>query len=269
MEVSVEDFEREIWISSLIFFIIGFMLLIPESLFSKISTMSLISGMFSNLVGYTTMKSLGIPIPNALLGLLLLGVSALPLVLDEAYESIQAVFALSSAIYGLAAFIYVILEPMPLALGQVVGMGVQVLAFGMVATLIKEAVLKKEDYSVKYSLGVYSASSILMFTGLGALAYFSSVFQAGINPSQYLVLFSMVYSSMAIYGAYELLKQSSRGFWLGMTSLTAVFFMSVMYFGSRIGGIIAVGLQLVIWNRKARFGEISQPVDKVRSRIDF
>lgn len=269
MEVSVEDFEREIWISSLIFLIYGFMLMLPDSFFSEISVLALMSGLFSNLIGFVTMKATGIPLHHSVVGIIFVGVSALPLILDEAYESIQALFALSTAIFGIFAFLLVILNPMPLTLIQVVGMGVQVVAFGLIATLIKESVLKKDDYEVKYEFGIYSASLALLFTGLGSLAYFSSVFQTGANPSQYMVLFSMIYSSMAVYGAYELLKQSSRGFWLGMTSLTILFTVSLLIFGSRIGGIIAVGLQLVIWNRKARFGEISQPVDHVRSRIDF
>lgn len=269
MEVSVEDFEREIWISSLIFFIYGFMLLIPESLFSQVSSMVPISGLFSNLIGYATMKAVNIPISHGIIGMLFLGVAALPLIMENAYESIQALFALSAALYGVVGMTYLILDPMPLLLSHVLGMGVQVVAFGLIATLVKENILKKEGYSVKYELGVYSSSFLMLFTGIGALAYFSSIFQAGLNPSQYLILFSMIYSSLSIYGAYELLKQSSRGFWLGMSGLTVVFLVSLFYFGSRIGGIIAVGLQLVIWNRKARFGDISQPVDQVRSRIDF
>lgn len=265
----MKEFEREIWISSLIFLIYGFMLLLPNSFFNQASILAITSGLFSNLIGFVTMKTLGIPLHHSMVGLVFLGVSALPLVMEEAYESIQAIFALSAAIYGVSAFIQVILDPVPLSLMHVLSMGVQVLAFGLIATLIKEKVLKSEAYGVEYDLGVYSASFVLVFTGLGSLAYFSSVFQAGVNPSQYYILFSMIYSALAIYGAYELLKQTSRGFWLGMVGLTVVFLVSLLQFGSRIGGIIAVGLQLVIWNRKASFGDISQPVDEIRSRVDF
>lgn len=262
----LEDTRNEILISSAVLGIWGLMLILPNSFLQTLPAMNFLSGLFSNVVGYVGMKALSAPLSHTVVGVLMLGVAATPFIWESRGTMLSALVSASVSVYGVIALLYLIIQPTPLFASQVIGIGLQTVVFGLVATVLYKELLKKEEFSVEYDRGLYAAAFVHVFTGIAALTFFS-LFQSGIS-----IIYPVMGTTVGLlltYSSLELLERTTEGIWISMTVLTVLVLLSITLFSSTFAGIFFLATEIVIWERKEMFEDLEAPIKYFRNNLDY
>lgn len=262
----LEDTRNEVLISSAVLGVWGLMLLLPNSVLQNLPAMNFMSGLFSNVVGYVGMKALSAPLSHTVVGLLMIGVAASPFAWKSRGTVLSTLVSASVSVYGVLSLLYLIVQPTPLFASQVMGIGLQTIIFGLVATVLYKEVLKQEDFSVEYDRGLYAAAFVHVLTGIAALTFFT-FFQSGIS-----IIYPAIGTAIGlllVYSSLELLERTTEGIWISMTVLTVLVLLSLTLFSSTLAGIFFLATEVVIWERKEMFEDLEAPIEYFRNNLDY
>jgi len=264
----IKDQRKEVLTASAVFTLWGLMLGIPNDWIKAMPEMlsGPVSGVFSNMLGYVTMKAFGVSMDHYLVGIMLLFVAVLPLAYRERGTALQFLISGTMSVYGFLALVHLIIQPIPLVSSQVLGMGFQTLVFGLVATELYRRVLGDGSFALNFDRGLYLSSFIMALTGVTSIALLSFVIH---GPEMSLVypVGGTLLGLMLIFSSLELLENSVLGIWSSMILLTALVLASLVLSQFIVPAIIFLSAEIIIWERKDEFGDIEAPISKFRKNL--
>lgn len=260
---------KEVLAASAIFTLWGIMLSIPNEVIKSLPDAigGPISGVFSNVIGYVGMKAFGASMDHYLVGAMFLIVAAAPFIHRNKGSALSFLISGSTAVYGFLALVHLIIQPIPMLSSQVLGIGLQTVVFGLLATELYRRVLRKESFSLTNDRGLYMSAFIMVLAGVTSLTFLSFVIDA---PDMILIypVGGTVLGLALIISSLEILDTSVTGIWSSMVLLSLLVLISLLLFEFIIPAMIFLSAEIIIWERKELFGDIEAPIKWAQNNLD-
>jgi MFS family permease len=260
---------KEVLAASAVFAVWGIMLSVPNEMIKSLpdTVSGPVSGIFSNVIGYVGMKAFGASMDHYLVGAMFLIVAAAPFIYEKKGSALSFLISGSTAVYGFLALAHLIIQPIPLLSSQVLGIGLQTVVFGLVATELFRRVLRKKSFGLTNDRGLYVSAFIMALTGVTALTFLSFVIDA---PDMSLIypVSGTVLGLALVFSSLELLDTSVTGIWSSMILLSLLVLISLLLFEFIIPAIIFLSAEIIIWERKEMFEDIEAPVRWAQNNLD-
>lgn len=259
----LEDIPREVTISSILLAVIGAVQFVPSQFIQGLPASSFLSGFFGNMVDFVLIYSAQLPFHSYTLGFTLLLAATAPFLYSQKAWVFSFLTQIILALYGFLGLIIVLEAPYLVSDTVILGLGLQVLVTGFMATQIFQKVLKSEALTYEVDKVVYAVSTWQYLTAVVVLTAFQYVYQFRAVPI-YAVLFTVLglYGVLLIYAAVEMAVNSSTGLMLTGSFLTLLFLSSLFTFS--VSGIFAVFVigGLLYWKRE--MFEMRHSLKKIR-----
>jgi hypothetical protein len=250
MRKALEDIPREVIFSSALLVVFGAIQFIPNELVQGLPASSFLSGLFGNMIDFVLVSSSELPFHSYTLGLILLLAATTPFIYKEKAWVFNFLTQTVLSLYGFLSLIIILEAPYLFSDQLILGLGLQVLITGFLATQIFKNVLKTDDFSYKVDKTVYALGVWQYLTAVIFMSAFQYVYQFRAAPA-YAILFAVLglYGIALIYASLEISTNSMTGLMLSASFIALLFLSSLAVFS--ISGVISslIIAGLFYWKR--------------------
>ncbi|MFB6114676.1 MAG: hypothetical protein ABEK04_00145 [Candidatus Nanohalobium sp.] len=260
----LENYPREILISSGILLIMAVIQFVPDSIMLKLPYPGFFSALLSNTISAVTVMTAGFRYHDYILGVLLLTVVTSTFLYGKRSWPLHFLTTGVLAFYGVIFLALSIQYPGLATDSQILGLGVQVIFLGLAATETYKKVLNTDLFGQEVHRFGYAASLWQYVAGIGLLGAFQFLISYKSAETYVLGLFAVLGLAGVgmIYSAVELAFNSRQGFWLSLAFLSLLVLSSVAT-SSAVGAMVPFALMTVLWINRERYEVEKDPFARV------